>query len=160
MSPHTSHCPRHALAVPVSSNGGLPCPPSSAYQRARVLYTTVPHLAQDHSGWPRPPTGGFLMLPHWFHDVMAREPYPVAHVILEVMRQTLGQPGDGPDQRGLWAPFSYRDFERRGRMPKSVAQRALAEAVQKKYLVRRPGPRRSYLYAIRWDDVDYSQWDH
>ena len=50
-------------------------------------------------GFTHPAHGHFLMLPPEFDLVLAHEPTHVAQVILEVMRQTVGWVGEGPDNR-------------------------------------------------------------
>jgi|GEM_PF-6686583 len=106
-------------------------------------------------GWPHPPKDRFLMVPPVFSVILACEPLSVSQVIFEVLTQTIGYIGDGPDHRRAWASLSYRHFERKGLMSRDTAQRALAYAIKAGYLVQRPGKRRSSQYALRWHDRDF-----
>src|SRR5882724_10501673 len=56
----------------------------------------------------------FLMTPPEFDLVLACEARQVSQVIHEVLRQSVGYPGDGADGRREWVALSFRHFERRG----------------------------------------------
>jgi hypothetical protein len=127
----------------------------SPYTRKRSLLHTVALEALRREGLPHPGKDGFLMLPKWFSTILACEPHTVAQVILEVLEQTVGYVGDGPDNRRAWAPLSYRHFERKGLMGRDAARHALVCAVKAGYLVTRPGKRRSQEYAVRWKALDF-----
>src|SRR5205807_2118484 len=94
---------------------------------------TLPQIKAH--GFTHPHNGYWVMLPREFDIVLALETKAVAQVILEVLRQTIGYPGDAPqDRRLLWVELSYSHFARQGRMSRSTAQRALQHAVREGYL--------------------------
>jgi hypothetical protein len=94
------------------------------------------------------------MLPHEFDVVLAFEPKPVAQVILAVLRETIGQPGDGPHHRGLWAVLSYGHFAEACNMARSTAQLAVQIAVKKGYLLRQQQDKRTIAYALKWKSLN------
>jgi len=112
---------------------------------------TLPQIQQH--GFTHPQNGYWLMLPREFDVVLALEPKAVAQVILEVLRHTIGYPGDGPHDRRLWAQLSYSHFARKGLMFRGAAQRGLQEAVTKGYLLRRAVGAKTFEYAIRWKGI-------
>ena len=94
------------------------------------------------------------MLPPEFDLVLAHEPTHVAQVILEVMRQTVGWVGEGPDNRRLWAKLSGGHFAKKGILDRDNANKGLTAAVKKGYLQRRRIGR-GYEYAVTWQGVEY-----
>jgi len=107
----------------------------------------LPRVREE--GFTPPSAGHWLMLPPEFDYVLAEEPTRVAQVILEVMRQTLGRSGNGPDGRKEWAVLSSRHFSRKGLMQQPHAAVALKRAVDAGYLIRRKRGR-WYEYKVRW----------
>ena len=140
----------------------MPRPPSVQKDRNRVYRLhvqrqleeslTLPRIQQQ--GFTHPQNGFFVMLPREFDVVLAFEPKPVAQVILEVLRQTVGVLGDGPRDRGLWAVLSYGHFAQACNMARSTAQLAVQIAVEKGYLLRRKQDRRTITYAIKWKSTN------
>jgi hypothetical protein len=116
-------------------------------KRQLEITLTLPQI-QTH-GFTHPQNGYWLMLPREFDVVLALESKAVAQVILEVLRLTIGYPGDGPHERRIWATLSYSHFANKGLMSRGAAQRGLHEAVAKGYLLRRAIGAKSYEYAIR-----------
>jgi len=94
------------------------------------------------------------MLPPEFDVVFDSEPHYVTRVILEVMRQTVGWVGEGPDNRRLWAKLSGGHFAKKGIMDQHNAMKSLVIAIQKGYLKRRRAGR-GYEYAVTWKGVEY-----
>ena len=132
------------------------------YHRSRVykhtvkrqleLTFTLPQI-QKH-GFTHPQNGYWVMLPREFDVVLALEPKAVAQVILEVLRHTIGYPGDGPGERKLWVALSYGHFARQGRMSRSTAQRALQQAVKAGYLRQRTTGANQREYALKWRGIE------
>jgi hypothetical protein len=123
------------------------------YQVKRQLEESLTLPSIQQHGFTHPQHGFFVMLPREFDAVLAFESKPVAQVILEVLRQTVGKPGDGPGDRGHWAALSYGHFARTGHMNRSTAERALKKAVDKGYLLRRRR-NREFDYAIKWKNLN------
>src|SRR2546422_1649996 len=69
---------------------------------------TLPRL--QGKGFTHPENGHFVMVPLEFSDLLALETKPVAQVLLAIMRCTIGVPGKGPHDRGLWVQLSVRDI--------------------------------------------------
>ena len=124
------------------------------YQVKRQLEEAITLPRIQHQGFTHPQNGFWLMLPKEFDVVLAFEPKPVAQVILEVLRQTVGMPGDGPGDRKLWVALSYGHFARTGHMARTTAQDALNRAVKNGYLLRRRTGSRSLEYSLRWKSTN------
>jgi hypothetical protein len=116
--------------------------------RTSGLYVVL-QAAQQH-GFTHPKDGYFLMLPKEFDAILALEHKAVAQVVLEVLRQTIGRVGDGPDGRQEWAVISQRHFARAGLMTNMAAWRGIQEALEKRYILRRKVGARRFEYSIRW----------
>jgi len=108
---------------------------------------------QQH-GFTHPQHGFWVMLPREFDVVLAFEPKPVAQIILEVLRQTIGKAGDGPKDRQVWAVLTYGHFAMACNMARSTAQRAVQRAVEKGYLLQAKGNKRSIAYALKWQGTN------
>ena len=117
-------------------------------KRQLELALTLPKIQQQ--GFTHPQNGYWVMLPREFDVILAFEPRAIAQVILEVLRQTVGRPGDGPLDRCTWATLSYSHFARTGHMSRSTAQRALQQAVKAGYLLRRRNEQQTWDYSVRW----------
>ena len=124
------------------------------YQVKRQLEEGITLPRIQHQGFTHPQNGFWLMLPREFDVVLAFEPKPVAQVILEVLRQTVGVAGDGPGDRKLWVALSYGHFARTGHMARTTAQDSLNRAVKNGYLLRRRIGTRSFEYSIRWKSTN------
>jgi hypothetical protein len=144
-------------------NGSVPNPHRSAQKdRARVERVQVHRQNEEfftltriqQHGFTHPQNGFFVMLPQEFDVVLAFEPKPVAQVILEVLRQTIGKVGDGPKERGVWAVLSYGHFAHACNMARSTAQDAVRIAVEKGYLLRRKQDKRTIAYALKWKGLN------
>ena len=120
-------------------------------KRQLEITLTLPQIQQH--GFSHPQNGYWVMLPREFDVVLALESKAVVQVILEVLRQTIGYPGDGPQERRIWVEFSYSHFARKGLMSRGAAQRGLQEAVTKGYLLRRAVSAKGFEYAIRWKGI-------
>jgi hypothetical protein len=94
------------------------------YQVKRQLEASLTLPRIQHQGFTHPQNGFWLMLPKEFDVVLAFEPKPVAQVILEVLRQTVGVPGDGPCNRGLWVALSYGHFARTGHIARTCTYKS------------------------------------
>ena len=177
--PRDDHPPLHAVVSDLMRlrelDGAPPKPPATRPTRKRKAvsrvrkYTvkrcleasvTLPQI-QKH-GFTHPANGRFLMLPHEFDVVLALETKAVAQVILAVLRHTIGYPGDGPNDRAIWAELSTYDLADTGLMSRSMAQRGLKDALQKGYLLRRemraPNTPEDahvvrYEYAVKWKGI-------
>jgi len=123
------------------------------YQVKRQLEAALTLPSIQQYGFTHPQNGFFVMLPAEFDTVLAFEDKSVAQVILEVLRQTVGKPGDGPGARGQWAALPYGHFALTGRLPRSTAKWALNKAVEKGYLLRRRCGR-SFEYALKWKNMN------
>jgi hypothetical protein len=134
----------------------VPASHSRVYQhtvkRQLEITLTLPQIQQH--GFTHPQNGFWLMLPKEFDVILAFEPRALVQVILEVLRQTIGMLGDGPGDRKLWAALSYGYFARTGHMSRSTAQRALHQAVQAGYLLRRRTSSRTWEYSLRWKSTN------
>ena len=133
----------------------VPTAHSRVYQhtvkRQLEFSLTLPQIQQH--GFTHPQNGYWVMLPREFDVVLALEPKAVAQVILEVLRCTIGYPGDGPHDRRLWVVLSYSHFARKGLMSRGAAQRGLHEAMSRGYLLRRAISAKAFEYAIRWKGI-------
>jgi hypothetical protein len=112
----------------------------------------VLHAAQEH-GITHPTVGGFLQLPREFDAILALEPKPIAQVVLEVLRQTIGTvvyDQHGHAEHRQWASISQRHFARAGLMSNKDAWQGIEGALQRGYIVRRAVGKRRFEYAIRW----------
>src|SRR5438874_4469986 len=89
-------------------------------KRQLEITLTLPQIQQH--GFSHPQNGYWVMLPREFDVVLALESKAVVQVILEVLRQTIGYPGDGPQERRIWVEFSYSHFARKGLMSRGAAQ--------------------------------------
>jgi hypothetical protein len=109
------------------------------------------HAAREHGITP-PAVGGFLQLPREFDAILALEPKPVAQVVLEVLRQTIGTVvnQDGHPTRREWAEISQRHFARAGIMSNKYAWQGIDGALKQGYIVRRQIGKNRFEYAIRW----------
>ena len=96
----------------------------------------------------------FLMTPPEFDLVLACEARQVAQVIHEVLRQSVGYPGDSADGRREWVALSFRHFERRGLLSHQDAKIALDYAVEQGYLLRRRRGQQRLEYAMHYRHVD------
>ncbi len=96
----------------------------------------------------------FLMTPLEFDLVLACEARQVAQVIHEVLRQSVGYPGDSADGRREWVALSFRHFERRGLLSHQDAKVALDYAVEQGYLLRRRRGRQQWEYAVHYRQID------
>jgi len=101
-------------------------------------------------GFTHPMDGHWVMLPTEFDALLALEPKVVVQVVLEILRQTIGQQGKGRGGRRDWATISYRHFARAGLMSVSSAQRGIQEALEKGYIVRRSRGAQRFEYTLRW----------
>jgi hypothetical protein len=106
------------------------------------------HTAQQF-GFTHPTIGGFLQLPREFDAILALEHKAVAQVVLEILRQTIGQV-DAHGNRREWARISQRHFARAGIMSNKDAWHGIERALEKGYIVRQKVGARRYEYAIRW----------
>jgi hypothetical protein len=120
-------------------------------KRQLELALTLPQIKAH--GFTHPHNGYWVMLPREFDVILALETKAVAQVILEVLRHTIGYPGDGPRERRLWAPLSPGHFARKGLMSRGAAQRGLSDAVTKGYLLRRAVSPHAWEYAVRWKGI-------
>ena len=121
-------------------------------KRQLELTLTLPQIKAH--GFTHPQNGYWVMLPREFDVVLALEPKAVAQVILEVLRHTIGYPGDGPHERRLWVQLSYSHFARQGRMSRSTAQRALRHAVKEGYLRHRITGANKREYSLKWKGIE------
>lgn len=121
-------------------------------KRQLELALTLPQIKAH--GFTHPTNGYWVMLPREFDVILALETKAVAQVILEVLRQTIGYPGEGPHERRLWVPLSYSHFARQGRMSRSTAQRALHHAVREGYLRQRTIGTNRHEYSLKWRGID------
>jgi hypothetical protein len=121
---------------------------------------TLPQI-QKH-GFTHPANGRFLMLPWEFDVIHALETKAVSQVVLAVSRHTIGYPGDGPNDRAIWAELSTYDLASTGYMSHSAAQRGLRDALKKGYLLRREVVQHDatenvhvvrYEYAVKWKGI-------
>jgi hypothetical protein len=160
--PYRSELPEELLTIANTTDpsDAFKEPPSRRRQkeRARVHRDQVHRACEEfftltriqQHGFTHPHNGFFVMLPQEFDVVLAFEPKPVAQVILEVLRQTIGKPGDGPQRRGVWAVLSYSHFAQACNMARSTAQRGVERAVKQGYLLRGKHGQRTIAYAIKW----------
>jgi hypothetical protein len=123
-------------------------PPQRRSPRKSGLYAVL-HSAQQH-GFTPPSEGFWVMLPKEFDAILALEHKAVAQVVLEVLHQTIGKVGDGPEGRKEWARISQQHFARVGLMTNKAAWRGIEGALKKGYILRRKIGAQRYEYAIRW----------
>jgi hypothetical protein len=135
--------------LPIPQPAKLPTKPRRRRPPRKSGLYTILQSAQQH-GITHPKDGFWVMLPKEFDAILALEHKAVSQVVLEVLRQTIGNVGDGQDGRQEWATISQRHFARAGLMTSKAAQRGIKEALEKRYIVRRPLEARRYQYAIRW----------
>jgi hypothetical protein len=120
--------------------------------RKTQLLLTLHHVQQY--GFTHPRDSFFLMLPKEFDAILALETKAVAQVVLEVMRETIGwYDPQGYGERREWAPLSYNHFVRKGIMAHGAAQRGMARALKRGYILRRRCGR-GYEYALKWRGVN------
>jgi hypothetical protein len=139
------------MRVIKASDEPPPKPTRRRPARKSGLYAVL-HAAQQH-GFTHPREGFWTMLPKEFDAVLALEPKPIAQVVLEVLRQTIGTPvygQDGHSTRQEWAAISKRHFARAGLMDYKSAQRGITGALDKGYILRRRVGAQRFEYAIRW----------
>jgi hypothetical protein len=120
-------------------------------ERKSGLWAVV-HAAREH-GFTPPSEGFWVMLPKEYDAILALEPKPVAQVVLEVLRQTIGtvvQLPDGRTTRKEWARISQRHFARAGIMSNKDAWHGIEGALKEGYILRREVEKRRFEYAIRW----------
>jgi len=107
-------------------------------ERKSGLWAVV-HAAREH-GFTPPSEGFWVMLPKEYDAILALEPKPVAQVVLEVLRQTIGtvvQLPDGRTTRKEWARISQRHFARAGIMSNKDAWHGIEGALKEGYVLRR-----------------------
>jgi hypothetical protein len=125
------------------------------YRRKKSATKSLALRAIQRDGFPRPDAKGYTRIPHAFDAIVAEESRAVIRVVYEVLRQTEGYIGDGPDGRREWVALSFRHFARKGHMSKDMAKQTLAYTVTAGYLLRRPGKRHSWEYALHWSESDF-----
>ena len=129
---------------------------TSTYQAKRAAMEDLPLKRLRRHGFT-PYFGDekrFLMTPPEFDLVLACEARQVAQVIHEVLRQSVGYPGDSADGRREWVALSFRHFERRGLLSHQDAKIALDYAVEQGYLLRRRRGQQRLEYAVHYRHVD------
>jgi len=144
----------HALFDTRPQGAAAPAPTRKPTPRRRRpprksgLYLVL-EAAQQH-GITHPRDGFWTMLPREFDAILALEHKAIAQVVLEVLRQTIGQVGDGQEGRREWAVISQRHFARAGLMTQKAAWRGIERALEKGYILRRRVGAQRFEYAIRW----------
>jgi hypothetical protein len=104
-------------------------------------------------GLTPPDAGQWLRLPPEFDAIFALEPRPVAQVVLEVLRQTIGTveyDAQGQPRHKEWAKISQRHFVRAGLTSNKFASQGIKQALEKGYIRRRQVGPQAFEYAIRW----------
>lgn len=143
---------------PLTAPGPAPVAPALAAPAA-AYWTPALIWVQEH-GFTHPSWGGWLQLPREFDAILALERKPVAQIVLEVMRRTVGyvDPSGAVDAQGRparveWAPLTHQHLTAICGGSPSNAQAGLKIALAKRYIERRRAqdrPHGPYEYRIRW----------
>jgi hypothetical protein len=130
-----------------------PSPSSEVSPRQGTLTSILDGVGQH--GFTHPDRGGYLMLPPEFDVLLALERKPVAQVVLEIMRATLGwidengeKDEQGRPKRREWARLGHRHFTILCGSP-SQASLGLKVALEKGYILRRVTAQ-GFEYQIHW----------
>jgi hypothetical protein len=133
--------------------------PDKPHAIRRFLNTTLKLPPLSHQGFSHFTQGHYVMLAEEFELILAYEPKAVTQVILELFKQTIGRPGEGPGGRLLWAKFSTRQLVRKGLISHSQARKGIQLALEKGYIFRRRVNNRDYEYAIHFKNIDYGTFE-
>src|SRR5438128_2010041 len=148
------HAPATSASKLAPAKKRQPVSRTSKYAVNRLLEITftLPRI-QEH-GFTHPRNGHWLMLPPEFGDLLALETKVVAQVVLVIMRYTIGVPGDGPYDRGLWVKLSIREIALIGHMLPGNVQYGLKVALERGYLKRRAAAGKRWEYSVHWRGIE------
>jgi hypothetical protein len=139
-------------SVPAPQPAKPPKKPRQRREPRKSGLWTVVQAARLHGLTP-PDAGQWVRLPPEYDAILALEPKPVALVVLEVLRKTIGTveyDADGQSRHKEWARITQRHFARAGIMSNKLASQGIKQALEKGYILRRQVGPQAFEYAIRW----------